>query len=74
MNNSALILATCRQTTLTISWCLVNSKLGSKVENHEIIPGKKATATQEGRPCGRANGGKGHGRGEIGRTAVLSVE
>jgi hypothetical protein len=49
---------TSRQTTLAIPRCSVNSELGSEVECHEISPGKRAPATQEGGPCGQAYGGK----------------
>jgi hypothetical protein len=55
---------TCYSTVLR-----VNSELGSKIENHEVSPGKRGPATQEGGPCGQAYGGKwGHGRGESGKT------
>jgi hypothetical protein len=61
--------ATCRQTTLAIPRCSVNYELDIKVENHEISPGKRVPATQEGGPCGQAYGGKwGHGSGGSGRT------
>jgi hypothetical protein len=40
-----------------------------------VSSGKRAPATQEGEPCGRAYGDKwGHGRVESGKTGELSVE
>jgi hypothetical protein len=53
----------------------LNSAVRSKTMRIEISLRKRAPATQEGGPCGRAYGGKwGHGRGESGRTRALSVE